>query len=104
LVYSLPPQGSKSFEDYAVRDFLPTIEAYSTKYKRTDIVFDVYLPMSLKVETRSSVAEGVNDARFDMCARKQRAYKTIPPTQAALLQHLKRAAYQAALCSCRCQE
>jgi len=38
---------------------------------------------------RSSVAEGVNDARFDMFARKQRAYKAIPPTQAALLQHFK---------------
>ncbi|KAJ4945560.1 hypothetical protein JOQ06_023241 [Pogonophryne albipinna] len=48
---------------------------------------------------RSSVAEGVNDARFDMFAWKQRAYKAIPPTQAALLQHLKRAAYQAGIWS-----
>ena len=32
---------------------LPTIQSYSTKYKRTDIVFDVYRPSSLKAETRS---------------------------------------------------
>ena len=30
-----------------------------------------------------------------MFARKQKPYETIPPTQAALLQHVKRAAYQA---------
>ena len=37
----------------------------------------------------------VNDARLDLFARKQRSYKAIPPTQSALLQHTKRAAYQA---------
>ena len=44
---------------------------------------------------RSSSATNVNDARFDLFARKQRAYEAIPPTQSALLQHSKRAAYQA---------
>ena len=44
---------------------------------------------------KSSAAEGVDDARLDMFARKQRAYDTIPPTRAALPQHVKRAAYQA---------
>ena len=34
-------------------DALPTIQAYSTKYKKTDIVFDVYRPSSLKAETKS---------------------------------------------------
>ena len=52
LVHSLPPRSSKTFEDYAVNDVLPTVQAYSTKYKRTDIVFDVYLKSSLKCETR----------------------------------------------------
>ncbi|KAJ8414891.1 hypothetical protein AAFF_G00024140 [Aldrovandia affinis] len=53
LVNSLPPRSSKTFEEYAMLDVLPTIQAYSTKYKRTDIVFDVYRPSSLKAETRS---------------------------------------------------
>ncbi|KAJ8387985.1 hypothetical protein AAFF_G00147760 [Aldrovandia affinis] len=44
---------------------------------------------------RSSTAEGVDDARLDMFARKQRPYEAIPPTRSALKQHVKRAAYQA---------
>ena len=43
----------------------------------------------------SSTAEGVDDARLDMFARKHRPCEAIPPTRAALLQHTKRAAYQA---------
>lgn len=45
---------------------------------------------------RSSTATCVNNARLELFARKQRSYQSIPPTQAALVQHLKRAAYQAA--------
>jgi len=44
---------------------------------------------------RSSRAEGVDDARLDTFARKQRPYETIPPTRGALLRHTKDAAYQA---------
>ena len=44
---------------------------------------------------RSSTAESVDDARLDMFVRKQIPYETIPPTRAALRQHVKRAAYQA---------
>ncbi len=51
LVNSLAPRTSKTFEEYAVSDFLPTVNAYSSKYKRTDIVFDIYLESSLKSET-----------------------------------------------------
>ena len=43
---------------------------------------------------RSSTADGVDDARMDMYARKQIPYEAIPPTRAALLQHVKRASYQ----------
>ena len=43
---------------------------------------------------RSSTVVGVDDARLDMFARKQRAYDAILPTRAALLQHVKRATYQ----------
>ena len=44
---------------------------------------------------RSSTAATVDEARFDMLARKQRLHEAIPATKAALLQHTKRAAYQA---------
>ena len=44
---------------------------------------------------RSSKADSVDDTRLDMFARKQRTYESIPPTRASLLQHVKRAAYQA---------
>ena len=46
---------------------------------------------------RSSAATGVDEARLDLFARKQRAYNSIPPTQAALREHSKRAAYQAGI-------
>ena len=51
LVNSLPPRTSKTFEEYAVLDVVPTVLAYSSKYKRTDIGFDVYQPLNLKAET-----------------------------------------------------
>ena len=44
---------------------------------------------------RSSTAATVGEARLDMFDRKQRPYESIPPTRAALLQHTRRAAYQA---------
>ena len=44
---------------------------------------------------RSNTAAIVDEARLDMFARKHRPYKVIPPTGAALLQHTRRAAYQA---------
>ena len=44
---------------------------------------------------RSSNAISVDEARFDLFARKQRSYESIPPTHAALLEHIKRATFQA---------
>ncbi|KAJ8258069.1 hypothetical protein GJAV_G00192820 [Gymnothorax javanicus] len=59
LVNSLPPWSSKTFEDYAASKVLLTIQAYSNKYKQTDIVFIVYKPSSLKAEARSKRGCGV---------------------------------------------
>lgn len=59
LVNTLTPRSSKTFEDYAMLDVLPKVLTYSTKYKRTDIVFDVYQSSSLKAETRSKRGHGV---------------------------------------------
>lgn len=44
---------------------------------------------------RSSDVTTVNEARLDLFARKQRQYDLIPPTQAALKEHAKRASYEA---------
>ena len=38
----------------------------------------------------------VDEARLPLFARKQRPYESIPPTRAALVQHVRRSAFQAA--------
>ena len=58
LVYFLSPKTSKTFEEYAVQDVVSKIKIYSSKYERTDIVFDVYWTSSLKAETRSRRGKG----------------------------------------------
>ncbi len=47
---------------------------------------------------RTSSQECVNDARKQLFTQKGRAIDSLPPTQAALIQHIKRAAYQAGHC------
>ena len=47
--------------------------------------------------SRTSDLSRVNDARKQLFAQKSRSLENIPPTQAALEQHLKRARYQ---CNC----
>ena len=44
---------------------------------------------------RSSSVVLVNEARLALFSRKQRSYDLIPPTQGALKEHAKRAAYEA---------
>ena len=46
---------------------------------------------------RSSAATGVDEARLDLFARKQRSYDALPPTRAALMEHVKRAAHQSGI-------
>ncbi|CAM1320017.1 Uncharacterised protein at_DN1212 [Pycnogonum litorale] len=50
---------------------------------------------------RSSAATGVGESRLDLFARKQRPYNSIPPTQADVREHAKRAAYQAGIIGAR---
>ena len=47
---------------------------------------------------RTSSQESVNQARKQLFTQKGRAIDGLPPTQAALIQHIKRAAYQAGHC------
>ena len=44
---------------------------------------------------KASELEGVNEARKELFCQKGKTMETIPPTHDALLQHSKRAAYQA---------
>lgn len=53
MVNASAPGRSKSFDGYATEDIIPKVMVYSSKYRRTDIVFDVYKQPSLKSETRS---------------------------------------------------
>uniref|UniRef100_H3A1T1 Uncharacterized protein n=1 Tax=Latimeria chalumnae TaxID=7897 RepID=H3A1T1_LATCH len=55
----LPPCTSKTFDNYAREDVLPKLESYCTKYRRTDIVFDVYWQSNLKSEARSKRGKGI---------------------------------------------
>ena len=52
LVNTVAPRTPKTFEEYAREDILLQVEYYSTKHKRTDIIFDVYHQSSLKAEAR----------------------------------------------------
>lgn len=52
FVNAHPPLASKTFGDYASQDVLPSVKSLSFKYKRIDIVFDVYLPFSLKAKNK----------------------------------------------------
>ena len=46
----------------------------------------------------TSSQSSVNEARKQLFTQKGRVMDGLPPTQAALIQHIKRAAYQAAYC------
>ena len=46
---------------------------------------------------RTSSVTSVDKARLELLTRKQKPYDAIPPSRAALLQHAKRAAYQAGI-------
>lgn len=59
LINALRPRNTKTFEEYASEEFLTCLQRYAAKYKRTDIVFDVYLPGSLKSDTRDRRGHGV---------------------------------------------
>ena len=66
-IWNDPSRSSKTFEDYATLDVIPTIRAYSIKYERTDIVFDVYRPSSLKAEARSKRGHGARRRVTSRC-------------------------------------
>ena len=53
LINEKSPGTVRTFDDYAKYVIIPTLQSYSRHYYRTDIVFDIYEPDSLKSLTRS---------------------------------------------------
>ena len=66
----------------------------STSNKRRKHM-DILQKFVITLYDRSSPTTDVDEVRIDLFARKQKSYDAIPPTRAALVQHTKRAAYQA---------
>jgi len=56
----------------------------------------------VRMYDRTSQCQNVNEARKVLFAQKDRSLENIPPTNDALLQHTKRAAYQAGHCWGQC--
>ena len=63
----------------------------------SDRTLEVIERFVLLMYSRTSDLSRVNDARKQLFGQKSRSLENIPPTQAALEQHLKRARYQ---CNC----
>ncbi|KAJ8046460.1 hypothetical protein HOLleu_05134 [Holothuria leucospilota] len=72
---------------FKLSQYLPTIDDADIRTLEKFVVM---------MYDRSGTAECVDGARLDMFSRKQRPYEAIPPTRGALIQHVNRAAYQAA--------
>ena len=66
-------------------------------YPISDRTLEVIERFVVLMYGRTSDLSTVNDARKQLFAQKSRSLENIPPTQAALEQHLKRALYQ---CNC----
>jgi len=52
LINALPQRISKTFEEYAVLEVLPKVQAYSCTYRRTYIVLDVYTGLLNTIKAR----------------------------------------------------
>lgn len=59
IVNMLRPGLTKTFEDYANTVFVPYIKSLIQNVRRIDVVWDVYMPDSLKSDTRSKRGKGV---------------------------------------------
>lgn len=59
VVNFLKPRAAKTFEDYALKVFLPYIQSQLQHASRVDIVWDQYFENSLKSQTRSKRGKGI---------------------------------------------
>jgi hypothetical protein len=58
-------------------------------------IYSVLEEFAVIMYDQSSSTNKVNDASLDIFARKQRPYNGIPPSRAALVEHIKRYVMQA---------
>ena len=84
LAWSSCPSVTDAFLDLSLQ---PTCVNSDTLEKIERFIVIVY--------SRTCSASGVNGARKELFAQGSRTMENIPPTKAALLQHVRRAAYQA---------
>ena len=59
LINEKSPGTARTFDDYAKDVIIPTLQSYARHYYRTDVVFDIYKPDSLKAMTRSKRGTGI---------------------------------------------
>jgi hypothetical protein len=77
IVNMLAPGNAKTFSDYASQVFLPYITSQLQHRSRVDIVWDEYLPDSLKADTRKKRGKGIR--------RRVEPYSSIPGNWQAFL-------------------
>ena len=58
IVHLLPPNTSRNFQEYADTVFIPYVLKQLDSAKRIDVVWDVYIPESLKATTRHKRGHG----------------------------------------------
>ena len=124
ISHALGPEKSRSLPLFHAITGCDTVSCFSRKGKKTAwstwmLFNDVTMafmelskqPASISDETlkklerfvvllyhRTSTKTSVNEARKELFAQKARSLDGIPPTQAALKEHIKRATYQGAYC------
>lgn len=59
VVQMLNPGTAKTFQDYADSIFVPYAKSQLEKTSRLDIIWDVYIPDSLKGTTRQKRGKGI---------------------------------------------
>ena len=59
IVHFIPTTGVATFDDYAENVFIPYLQMQLQSTMRIDIVWDTYLPESLKESTREKRGKGV---------------------------------------------
>ena len=68
------------------------------QHSDVDAALDLLERYVVLLYDKTSSSSHVNEARLDLFARKGRDVYHIPPTQGGLLQHVRRAVYQAGYC------
>lgn len=72
-------------------------EAFLHVHREHEITPQATIERVILLYDKTSCIHDVTEARQHLFTKKQRSLESLPPTREALLQHLKRAAYQGAI-------